>query len=238
MFGIIHDKITIHESDKDEVLVNGSIIPNDSITKSINYVRNKNINLPPIKVIIEKNIPMGAGLGGGTSNAGNFLRYISNITGIEFDLKQLARIGADVPVSYIGKSQIFSSIGDDIQEIMLPELYMLLINPAIHNSTTDMFAKLKDYGHKVEFKSTYTNLNDLTNDLQKAGNDFIKYADVKIIEVIENIEKNSNSMYASMTGTGSTCFGIYKNFEDLESSYLKFKKIYPYYRIDMGVITS
>lgn len=234
VFGVVYDNICISKNNVDKVIFFGQQVPQENtVTKTLKYIDNLGFKRPNLLIEITKNIPSGAGLGGASSNAAAILKLVSKLTNFEFNLKEIAKIGADVPVSYVGKSQIFTGIGEQITEIKLPKLYILLVKPDIHSSTADMFAKIENYSKSKEFNNDYDNIINLCEDLAEAGNDFAKFYKHNIISEI----KDSNGCYyASLTGTGSTCFGIFNNFDTLESSYLHFKKRYPYYWIERGSI--
>lgn len=104
------------------------------------------ICLPKIAIHLQKNIPTGAGLGGGSSNAGTTLLVLNQLWQFNFDRKTLiqigAKVGADVPIFIFGQDAIAEGIGDRLVGIDLPTQRFLLLMPSIHISTKTLFGHI------------------------------------------------------------------------------------------------
>ncbi|MBN8828743.1 MAG: 4-(cytidine 5'-diphospho)-2-C-methyl-D-erythritol kinase [Sphingobacteriia bacterium] len=243
VFGVVSDEIIILPSNKNELKVEGQfayqISDENIITKCLNLAKKKGAEITPYNITLKKNIPVGAGLGGGTADAGAILRYISSAYKQIFSHEEMASIGADVPMCFTNSPLIAEGIGEKITPIQLGfKLYIMLINPGIYISTQKMYDLIKDF-NKIETKMDIDNLEMLVNYLKVYGNDFLNIDNSNIKEIkriIKDIEALPGCVYASMTGSGSTCFGIFKNLEDLENSYLQFTKNFPQYWCKKGVI--
>jgi len=94
-------------------------------------------------VAIKKNIPIGGGLGGGSSNAAAALIGINHLFSLKLDVSELMKIGlklgADVPFFILGKNAIASGVGEKLTEINSETSNFLVISPSIHSSTREMF---------------------------------------------------------------------------------------------------
>ena len=94
-------------------------------------------------IIIEKNIPIGGGLGGGSSNAAAALIGINKLFSLQLNISELMKIGlklgADVPFFVLGKNVIASGIGEQLSEINSETSKFLVVSPPIHSSTQEMF---------------------------------------------------------------------------------------------------
>ena len=94
-------------------------------------------------IIIEKNIPIGGGLGGGSSNAAAALIGINKLFSLQLDISELINIGlklgADVPFFVLGKNAIATGIGEQLSEVNSETNKFLVISPPIHSSTQEMF---------------------------------------------------------------------------------------------------
>lgn len=103
--------------------------------------------LSQITLSIDKHIPMGAGLGGGSSNAATTLTTLNHLWQLDLTLDSLyelgVKLGADVPVFIFNQDAIGSGIGDALAPILLPEQYYLLLTPSAHISTETLFAHPK-----------------------------------------------------------------------------------------------
>lgn len=100
--------------------------------------------LSQITLSIDKHIPMGAGLGGGSSNAATTLTTLNRIWQLNLDLTTLCQIGstlgADVAIFIVNQDAIGSGIGDELTPITLPDQHYLLLTPSDHISTAKLFA--------------------------------------------------------------------------------------------------
>ena len=101
-------------------------------------------SLPFITTHLEKNLPTGAGLGGGSSNAATTLLALNQLWQLNLDVQSLikigAQIGADVPIFIFGQDAIGEGIGEHLTPINLPQQYFLLLCPEVHISTAKLFA--------------------------------------------------------------------------------------------------
>ena len=167
------------------------------------------------KVEIIKNIPLGGGLGGGSSNAAaaligtNFLFKLGLST--EELMKLGEKLGADVPFFIFGKNAFASGIGQILEEEskQLDDKYLLLF-PQIHSSTKELFSKWDDLNKSVQ-KSILTNEENSFLPIFLDQNQ-----DIKII-FHELCESNS----FKLSGTGSTIFCAYNDVNEIEKTLKK-----------------
>lgn len=190
-----------------------------------------------IKVILKKGIPMGGGLGGGSSDAACFLKWLNeyNKTSLKnselFDLAK--KIGADVPFFLINKPSLVCGIGDEITPIeTFPEFWIVIVYPDININTGWVFKK---YDQENEQEKSLTNLVvkdrdfflgntwglNFKNDLEKVV--LKKYPQLKNLKE-KLYELNAN--FAAMSGSGSTVYGIFTNADDAKNSVKILNKSY------------
>ncbi len=219
-------KITLAENAKDEVLVKSSFKCNDIennniIYKTLNYVRLKGYNIPYLKIVIHKNIPIGAGLGGGSANSATLLRFLAKNFNINVSKQMLQDIafnlGADIPACYFSSSAFVSGIGENIEPIKLPKMYLTLINPMVSKSTESFFKQIKKYSNKVQINKTYT-YKELCCLIKQQDNDFKEIATLhnKEVEVILNFIKQ-NELFGFLSGSGLTCFTLHKTMQNAQN---------------------
>lgn len=187
--------------------------------------------IPPIKVHLHKNLPMGAGLGGGSSDAAFFINQANQQFNLVLTNDQktniAAQLGSDcsffitnTPVLAKGKGNEFSDI-----KIDLSNYYILLVYPNIHSNTKDAYAGITPAHAKKDLKSIIENIpiskwkDELTNDFEKTV--FIKYPQIKKLK--EDIY-SAGALYACMSGSGSSVFGIFDKEPELN-----FDKNYKFY---------
>ena len=142
----ICDKLDIEESDIFSVVTNGIAeeIPTEKniVFKAYSALRNYvGKEIPKFSVKIEKSIPTGAGLGGGSSNAAAFLKFVNEKCKLDLSSTQLieiaSKIGSDVPFFILEKPAVVSGTGEKIETVELPESgkFFVLVNPEIHVDT-------------------------------------------------------------------------------------------------------
>ncbi len=177
-----------------------------------------------VRIEIEKKIPLGAGLGGGSSNAAATLISLNEMfkLGIKHDqmIDLALELGSDVPFFIKSKPAIGFSRGENLQQIDFDiEKPILIINPGIHISTREAFPNLElkkpslDYNKiNIEQLSNYNFLKEnLTNDFENYV--FSRYPEIKSIK---SIMYEFGAKYSLMSGSGSTVYGIFEKETDAE----------------------
>jgi 4-diphosphocytidyl-2-C-methyl-D-erythritol kinase len=182
-----------------------------------------NIQLP-VKVFLDKHIPIGAGLGGGSSNAASTLRALVRLFILELDSETLVKLalnlGSDVPFFINPVPSFADSRGEILSSINLRlEKYLLIVNPGIHIATKWAFGLIKPNQPKESLKS-FIGKNEISIDelMKLASNDFEKIVFEHFPEIKEIKEKmlHFGANYSMMTGTGSTVWAM---FDDEEAAY-------------------
>jgi len=160
-----------------------------------------------VKINIEKKIPVGAGLGGGSSNAASTLVALKKLWNLDIDTSGLIdvaqSIGADVPFFIFGKNSIGSGIGEKLKFTNAIKENLILIQPDIHNSTKEMFNEFDTCKEKNIF---------FANSEQ---NDFWDIFIMRSSAVKEFYEQVSKDYELNLTGTGSCMYVRYNNEEEL-----------------------
>jgi len=165
-------------------------------------------------IFIEKNIPMGGGLGGGSSNAAAVLIGINALFALNLSITELIRIGknigADVPFFIFGRNALAKGIGDKLEEVKCESKKFLVISPNVHSSTKDMFLK-------------WDSLNDqmLLISAHKNENSFLEIFLQQQPEIKEIYKELSEISPMRLSGTGSTFFCTYNNEIEIEKTLKK-----------------
>ena len=209
---------------------NTSLIKNNIILKTVNEIE-KRINQKIILDIkLTKNLPISSGMGGGSSNAANLLKCIINLYDIKFKEKELndllLSLGADVPFCYYSRTGVVSGIGEIIRFTKkIPEYYVLLVNPLVEISTKLIFNSINIEKNKKE----EINEDNLISFLRSKKNDLEVSAIIQCnqIKSILKTLKNTNSLLTRMTGSGATCFSLFKDKKDLNEADKIVDNLYP-----------
>lgn len=174
---------------------------------------------PDVRIEIQKNIPAGAGLGGGSSDAAAVIKGLEKLWGLSLDaderLKIMLSLGADVPICYHAKPCRFEGIGEIISDIpALPRFSLFLVWPDCHTATKDVF-KVREpefQKERTDIPSSFADLEALIRFLEYTGNDLQGVAQ-KITPPISNalslVQSQQGCLLARMSGSGSCVFGIF-----------------------------
>ena len=195
------------------------------IYKIIEEIKLKNI---PIDIFLHKNIPLGSGLGGGSSNATFFLLKINKLFNLKLKKNELFRIaekvGSDCPffinneISYVkGTGNIIEKINIDLNNKKI-----IIIIPNLHISTKESFEKISIKKPKYSIKSVIENEN-IEKWKNYIFNDFENYTfnKYKFLRKIKESLYNNGALYSSMSGTGSTIYGIFNENDIIDKSRFK-----------------
>lgn len=169
------------------------------------------IAAPPTHIHLQKILPVSAGLGGGSANAAATLRAF----GSDVSDERLAYdIGADVPVCRLSKTAMMRGIGEHIEPLPgLGQLSAVLINPGVAVSTGAIFRAMDAKPRPVEPKPNATSGDLLSralageNEMQDAA---IAQAPI-IAEVLRTLAQQPGCQLARMSGSGATCFGLFRS---------------------------
>lgn len=193
--------------------------------KVLEVLRDADIALPPLHIKLEKNIPLGGGLGGGSSDAAALLALIADkIVPQQIEQNTLfamaARIGADVPVCLYPGWQIMTATGTECQPVALslPDqdtYYAVLANPNLHVATADIFADLHRYSvSALPQLERAIQTGDLPQILS-IGNDLTAPACARHPEIHVLIDQlarpHPGFIGAAMSGSGASCFALTTN---------------------------
>lgn len=168
-------------------------------------------------ITLEKNLPHGAGIGGGSSDAAAVLRHFGKG-------ENAALLGADVPVCLAGRAQRMQGVGDELTGVLgLPALHAVLVHPGVHVPTPEVFKALKDNQNSAMSKvlpSPETTL-DFIDWLSSQRNDLevpAVSAAPEIKSALDAINRCAGTMLSRMSGSGSTCFGLFENSTDAQQA--------------------
>ncbi len=178
--------------------------------------------LPKVDISLYKHIPTGAGLGGGSADAAFALKMLNEITALGLTAEELrtyaARIGADCAFFIDNTPAYATGIGNILTptECNIAGDYLVLVKPDIHVSTKDAYALVTPQKPQVPLTSIAKRpigqwKGEMKNDFEKSI--FAKYPEMaKIKEELYSM----GAVYASMSGSGSSFFGIFEEEQDID----------------------
>ena len=218
----LHDTLEFIQSEKFSIECSNNNIPvddNNTISKVCNALDNRYTLKKKFKIILYKAIPIESGLGGGSGNAATTLITLNRLNNLNLSIKELMNIakdiGSDVPFFIHGGIKLVSGIGEIVKKYPAPilkSLQFLLIFPKFAISTTWAYKKIKK---TLDYKIDSPKFPALDGevDWKLFENDFEKIVGSAYPEIFEIKEffKNNGALYSSLSGTGSTMFGVYNN---------------------------
>lgn len=171
-------------------------------------------------IVLEKNLPVSSGIGGGSADAAATMRGLSQLWGINADTKTLRTLaeslGSDVPVCVASVPSWMEGRGERVTEIPnLPGLSVVLVNPGVEISTSEIFAALKQRrGVGIRRPPAFATTNELLEFLRATTNDLEPPAGAVapiINETLDALRSTRGVELARMSGSGATCFALYQD---------------------------
>lgn len=209
----------------------GLEIPGDSkdnlILKAEKLLRKDFPDLPNLNIHLHKNIPMGAGLGGGSADGAFALKLMNNLFDLHLDdfflEEYAAQLGSDCPFFIENTPKIARGRGEILEpiDLSLQGTYIVLINPGIHIGTKEAYAGVTPAVPKVNLAEVLQNRNrwkaELVNDFELSI-----FKNHPEIEAIKSKMYSAGAFYSAMSGSGSSVFGLF----DMQPSDLEFSDRY------------
>ncbi|MDR3339014.1 MAG: 4-(cytidine 5'-diphospho)-2-C-methyl-D-erythritol kinase [Candidatus Symbiothrix sp.] len=197
---------------------------NNLIIKAFNLLK-KDFDLPEIAIYLRKQIPFGAGLGGGSADAAFMLVLLNDFAGLQLTVKQLedyaGRIGADCPFFIQNKPVFAEGIGNIFSplNLSLHDYFLVLVKPDISVSTREAYALVKPGQPDLPLSEIIRlPVNEwkgkLVNDFEASV--FAAYPE---IEAIKRKLYATGAIYASMSGSGSAVYGLFETHRDLSREF-------------------
>ena len=202
-------------------------VPENNLCLKAYELLREEFSISPVAIHLKKNIPIGAGLGGGSADAAFTLKMLNNIFDLNLSPDQLEDraklLGSDCSFFIKNKPVIATEKGNVFQntKLKLTGYYILLVNPGIHISSKDAYNNISP----KQTTTDYSNIDTIVH--TKLINDFEESVfsnHKKLKEIKQELEKEA--IYTSMTGSGSTIFAIFDKksaADNLKEHY----KIYP-----------
>lgn len=221
----LYDKVTLNKTEEPgiQLKTNLSYLPVDD--KNIAYKAAKMLmeefNIEDgIEIILDKHIPVAAGLAGGSSNAAAVLVGMNRLFQLGLSQQELmdrgVKLGADVPYCVMRGTVLAEGIGEILTPLTpMPKCFVLVAKPGISVSTKTIYEKLD--AKKIEDHPDIDGIiegldeGDLNKVAASMGNvlERVTIEDYPIIDEIKNVMKEEGALNAMMSGSGPTVFGIF-----------------------------
>lgn len=225
----LFDILTFEPADKFEFTCSDESLPSDEtnlVVKAVRILEKIKGNPIKVKIHLDKRIPMQAGLGGGSSDAAATLISLNEMTKLNLKYDQLIelglQLGSDVPFFIKAKPAIGKSRGEILEFVDLDiDKPILIVNPLINISTREAFQNIDPTEISFDFKTVIKEGKlDFTILRKSVINDFEPYVFSKYDE-INNIKETmyiNGAEFSLMSGSGSTVYGIFPDYESAEKT--------------------
>ncbi len=169
------------------------------------------------RMSLTKNIPVAAGLGGGSADAAAVLRGLNQAWRLDMPQERLGALGlslgADVPVCLAGVAAMVSGIGEVIAPVAVPPLSLVVANPGIAVATREVFARLQPpYAEALALPAGFADAAAVADFSRALGNSLAAPAIgvcPTIAALLDDIAALDGCRLAQMSGSGATCFGLF-----------------------------
>jgi len=237
----LHDVIKFRKSNKINFSSNSDLLNSEKenlILKAINILEKRTNKKLNVEIYLDKKIPIGAGLGGGSSNAAFTLKTINELFELNISNEELRKLaltlGSDVPLFLFDLPAYAESRGEKLKKLNFKiRDYILIVNPNIHISTRWAFSKIlpKTPKHSLsEIIEKYPEDYSIWKELIKNDFEPIVLNEYSEIRKLKESLIELGSEFCLMTGSGSTFFAIFKETKLLNEAkeYLERKGYFVY----------
>lgn len=241
----LKDTISIEPLGEDRVVVEctNKELENENnlVYKAASLLKKKFKIREGVRLFIEKNIPIEAGLGGGSSNAATALINLNKLWRLKLGERQLiemaSQLGSDVPFFIGDNAALVEGIGNKIKRINKSfSVNIVLINPGFRVSTKWAYSAFDRQKSKIKAKADIAGLikaiekKDIKGIASNLHNDFepIIAKRYKIVNEIKNNLLRSDALNASLSGSGPTVFGVFNSIYEAREAFFKLQYDYPF----------
>ena len=216
----VQDALEVVESSKFQINITGIDLnenPEKNLVVKAYQLLNETYKLPPVQIHLHKNIPVGAGLGGGSADASYMLLLLNEMFQLDISEKQLLayalQLGSDCPF-FVNPRPVFAvGRGEQIEDIDvdLSGFYLILIKPPVHVSTSEAYKHMVPANSRISLKAlVHFSVAKWQGNIQ---NQFERYVFSEHPEVGEIKQKlyDLGATFALMSGSGSAVYGLFRS---------------------------
>ncbi|MEA1911118.1 MAG: 4-(cytidine 5'-diphospho)-2-C-methyl-D-erythritol kinase [Spirochaetota bacterium] len=232
----LYDEMTIESTRSNKIIVNGNFdcsMENNLIYKAADWLKKTFTINYGFRITCNKNIPSGAGMGGGSSDAAATLIGINSLLKLNISdnvlQKGALKLGSDIPFFLGSATAIAEGRGEKLYPLKTrKDLILLICNTGLYSSTKEAFNMFQINSNKPdsmsinELSNSYLNLSPSKWTFQNSFSSYLLKIH-PIYEEIINIFNNNGSEFSSITGTGSSVFGVFSDHKTANSAQMVLK---------------
>ncbi len=203
---------------------------NNSIRKILKIMRKFKLISEYYSVKVYKQIPVFAGLGGGSSNAASLLKFLSKRKIEDKIYNKIVDVaGSDLRLFFYSQG-VLQNLKKIVKYKKKYKLFFLVVYPNIKCSTKEVYSKVKIYNKKKVLNQNHKNKAALINQIFNLNNDLQSIVEKKypvIQKLLLNISNEKGCYFSRMTGSGSTCYGLFRDKSSSKVALKRLRKKYP-----------
>jgi 4-diphosphocytidyl-2-C-methyl-D-erythritol kinase len=228
------DILEITVADEDAFIQTGIEVPSDGqpnlCQRAVTLLRQQQA-FPNVRIHLRKQIPVGAGLGGGSADASYTLLGLNGLFNLGYSENELenlaAQLGSDCPFFIDGGLQLAQGRGELLTKLepLGKSVYLVLCNPKIHVSTANAYAGVRPLANRASLLETYKSkgIESIQNDFESSV-----FQSFPEIQDLKNALLSAGAFYAAMSGSGSSVFALFEmdveiNLPEEVNKYVLFK---------------
>ena len=237
----LNDKIKIKRNNRNIIIFKGRFKKNikkqNTVFETIKILKKFKVIKHPYKIVVNKQIPVYAGLGGGTGNSVAIAKYFLKNKLNEKQIRIFEKkIGSDFRL-FLNNFSLQKSLKKVIKNRNKFKYYLIIVFPFINCKTKKIYEMVKKFS-KPSFQNYLKKKNqlDFLNIIKKDRNDLQKIVEKKypkVSRLIIFLSKQKGCFFSRMTGSGSSCYGVFNNIKTARLALTKIKRKFPKYWCDV-----
>lgn len=237
----LFDKLKIEKNNTNDIRIktNSEVLSNENIESNLIYkawdILKDKVKSPGIDVYLEKNIPIAAGLAGGSTNCAEMILALNDLWDLNMSDREIFEIGkslgADIPFFFLKKSARAQGIGEILSPIDVNlDMKILLVNDGTEISSSFVYKRLGDYGN-VETEKIIDGLKDsnkeIVKDFRNVMEDVVYENHPHLFEIKNRLE-NLGADKALLSGSGASIFAVFFDEEKINKAFNEIKNDYKF----------
>lgn len=228
----LFDKLKIEKNNSNEISIktNSQVLSNENIKNNLIYkawdILKDRVKSPGVDVYLEKNIPIAAGLAGGSTNCAEMILALNDLWDLNLSDKEIFEIGkslgADIPFFFLKKSARAQGIGEILSPIDINlDMKILLINDGTEISSNFVYKRLGDYGNVKTDKiigGLKSSDKNIVKDFRNVMEDVV-YENYPHLFDIKNRLENLGASKALLSGSGASIFAVFFDEEKINKAF-------------------
>lgn len=197
----------------------GVLAEDDLVVKAARHLQSHCATPLGVDIAVDKILPMGGGLGGGSSNAASVLVGLNHLWGCGLSQQELmalgVELGADVPVFIFAQSAWAEGVGERLKAVDLPEKWFLVLKPSINVSTAKVFSN----SQLRRDCSTITIRDFLEGQTENVCEKPVREMYPEVDQALTDLTRYCENGESKLTGTGACVFAAFDNKEQAENAF-------------------